>query len=221
MTIISNIGADLKNYRLQIINLWEDGEDCPLLDNPKDGDMVSYRSVGADGLPVVEDVKVYQNGEWVEQGGGADIDNPYALLYDGTITAGKHTWQSIPVTMDIVSPLLFPNIDVNYPSTVDVKFQGVLYQNIPIKTDEVLELVYYGATLDNTTFTFNWSEYPFAFVFNPSEELIMFCTENVGEYAAKIGSSDYMACVPTGYRTLNYNDTYFTSRYKYVLVNVT
>lgn len=85
MTIISNIGADLKNYRLQIINLWEDGEDCPLLDNPKDGDMVSYRSVGADGVPVVEDVKVYQNGAWVEQGGGPEPSG--TKIFEGEVTA--------------------------------------------------------------------------------------------------------------------------------------
>lgn len=220
--IFSNMEYPGKNYRVQVYDAWL-GEEFEPMDNPKDGDKIVYRIIGENGQPVEQKTEIYQNGAWVEQGGGgADIDNPYALLYDGTITTGEHTWQSIPVTMDIVSPLLFPNIDVNYPSTVDVKFQGVLYQNIPIKTDEALEFVYYGATLlDNTTFTFNWSEYPFAFGFNPSEELIMFCTENVGEYAVKIGSSDYMACVPTGHRTLNFNDTYFTSRYKYVVVNVT
>lgn len=155
-------------------------------------------------------------------GGGADIDHPYALLYDGTVTANEYTWHSIPVTMDPnVDPFLFPNIEVNYPSTVDVKFQGVLYQNIPINTLEALGLVYYGAALNPTTYQFDWSEYPFAFLFDPEEEIIMFCVENVGEYAVKIGSSDYMACVPKGYTTLTANNTYHVSRYRYLFVNVT
>lgn len=67
--IFSNVGGDLKNYRLQVIDSWVDGESPELLDNPKDGDMISFRSM-VDGVPTVTATKVYSDGEWVDAGGG-------------------------------------------------------------------------------------------------------------------------------------------------------
>ena len=67
--IFSNVGGDLKNYRLQVIDSWVDGESPELMDNPQDGDMISLRSL-VDGVPTVTATKVYSNGSWVDAGGG-------------------------------------------------------------------------------------------------------------------------------------------------------
>lgn len=76
--IFSNVGGDLKNYRLQVIDSWLDGESPELLDNPKDGDMVSYRSL-VDGVPTVTDTKVYADGSWTDAGGGGGGDTKTTL----------------------------------------------------------------------------------------------------------------------------------------------
>jgi hypothetical protein len=40
------------------------------MDNPQDGDKIVKRELGEDGQPVVSETKVYNNGNWEDDGGG-------------------------------------------------------------------------------------------------------------------------------------------------------
>lgn len=67
--IFSNMEYPGKNYRVQVYDAWL-GEELEPMDNPEDGDKIVYRVIGENGQPVEQKTEVYQNGEWVEQGGG-------------------------------------------------------------------------------------------------------------------------------------------------------
>ena len=67
--IFSNMEYPGKNYRVQVYDAWL-GEELEPMDNPKDGDKIVYRIIGENGQPVEQKTEIYQNGAWVEQGGG-------------------------------------------------------------------------------------------------------------------------------------------------------
>lgn len=67
--IFSSMEYPGKDYRVQVYDSWL-GEELEPMDNPKDGDKIVYRIIGENGQPVEQKTEVYQNGAWVEQGGG-------------------------------------------------------------------------------------------------------------------------------------------------------
>ena len=71
--IFSNMEYPGKDYRVQVVDTWL-GEEFEPMDNPKDGDKIVYRIIGENGQPVEQKTEVYQNGAWVEQGGGGSSD---------------------------------------------------------------------------------------------------------------------------------------------------
>lgn len=73
--IFSNMEYPGKNYRVQVYDAWL-GEELEPMDNPEDGDKIVYRVIGENGQPVEQKTEVYQNGAWVEQGGGGGSDLP-------------------------------------------------------------------------------------------------------------------------------------------------
>ena len=68
--IFMNMEYPGKNYRVQVYDSWL-GEEFEPMDNPKNGDKIVYRILGENGLPVEQKTEIYQNGAWVEQGGGS------------------------------------------------------------------------------------------------------------------------------------------------------
>lgn len=175
-TIFSNVGGDLKNYRLQVIDSWVDGESPKLMDNPVDGDMISFRSM-VDGVPTVTATKVYSNGSWVDAGGGGG-ETP-TVLYDGdvlledlygTISSDNY---SLSVTFETL------------PDTVTVVWDGVEYADL---TKD--EYNYYGAPYDGEAFDF--SEYPFAVAMFDSggglNDTIAFWGGEEGTYSATVSA---------------------------------
>lgn len=68
--IFSSMEYPGKDYRVQVYDSWL-GEELEPMDNPKDGDKIVYRIIGENGQPVEQKTEVYQNGAWVEQGGGS------------------------------------------------------------------------------------------------------------------------------------------------------
>lgn len=71
--IFSNMEYPSKDYRVQVYDVWL-GEEFEPMDNPKNGDKIVYRIIGENGQPVEQKTEVYQNGAWVEQGGGGGGD---------------------------------------------------------------------------------------------------------------------------------------------------
>ena len=67
--IFSNMEYPGKDYRVQVVDTWL-GEEFEPMDNPQNGDKIVYRIIGENGQPVEQKTEVYQNGAWVEQGGG-------------------------------------------------------------------------------------------------------------------------------------------------------
>ena len=95
--IFSNMEYPGKNYRVQVYDAWL-GEELEPMDNPKDGDKIVYRVLGENGQPVEQKTEVYQNGAWVEQGGGGSSET---VLYQGSFTTTqlKPGFYAGPVTM--------------------------------------------------------------------------------------------------------------------------
>ena len=71
-----------KDYRVQVVDTWL-GEEFEPMDNPKNGDKIVYRIIGENGQPVEQKTEVYQDGAWVEQGGGG---GGLKTLYDGSVS---------------------------------------------------------------------------------------------------------------------------------------
>ena len=71
--IFSNMEYPGKDYRVQVVDTWL-GEEFEPMDNPQNGDKIVYRIIGENGQPVEQKTEVYQNGAWVEQGGGGGSD---------------------------------------------------------------------------------------------------------------------------------------------------
>lgn len=137
--IFSNVGGDLKNYRLQVIDSWVDGESPELMDNPVDGDMISCRSL-VDGVPTVTATKVYSDGEWVDAGGGGG----------GSVQYGEIT---VAVAADC------PLATVTIPKVVDGKltYVGVAKGNSDVASVPLLETeegsgVFYASGAITNTF---------------------------------------------------------------------
>lgn len=153
--IFSNVGGDLKNYRLQVIDSWVDGESPKLMDNPQDGDMISCRSL-VDGVPTVTATKVYSDGEWVDVGGGGGGGE---TTIDLTLFSETGTYANGFV--EFLSPYDF----FDY-SPVTVIYDGNSY-TCETQTASVFgqTIIYYGATPTESgdAIAFDWSVYPFFF----------------------------------------------------------
>lgn len=82
--IFMNMAYPGKSYRVQVYDDWL-GEEFEPMDNPKDGDKIVYRIIGENGQPVEQKTEVYQNGAWVEQGGGGEPSG--TKIFEGEVTA--------------------------------------------------------------------------------------------------------------------------------------
>lgn len=205
------------------IRSWDPRSTYPT--NPQEGDICYTITLDQTWAPVggvkkdnIVKEEVYQNGAWVEQGGGgSDIDHPYALLADGDVDAAAFSYGGVPVIGGFVESILYPPDPNNIPETVDVKFNGTLYENVRLEVVEALGLMYYGAPLNLSTMQFDWSVYPFVVTFDSQEETLLVLTENEGEYPVKVGTPDFDVCVPNGTAYLYTNamppSTYFIKRY--------
>lgn len=95
--IFTNMAYPGKDYRVQVFDAWL-GETFEPMDNPKDGDKIVKRELGEDGQPVVSETKVYNNGEWVEEGsggGGGDYNTAsvHLVAYNGVNPVGIYVNQ--------------------------------------------------------------------------------------------------------------------------------
>ena len=82
--IFSSMEYPGKDYRVQVVDTWL-GEEFEPMDNPKNGDKIVYRIIGENGLPVEQKTEIYQNGAWVEQGGGPEPSG--TKIFEGEVTA--------------------------------------------------------------------------------------------------------------------------------------
>ena len=82
--IFSSMEYPGKDYRVQVVDTWL-GEEFEPMDNPKNGDEIVYRIIGENGQPVEQKTEIYQNGAWVEQGGGGGGSN-IKKIADGDFT---------------------------------------------------------------------------------------------------------------------------------------
>lgn len=82
--IFSSMEYPGKDYRVQVVDTWL-GEEFEPMDNPKNGDKIVYRVLGENGQPVEQKTEIYEDGAWVEQGGGGST----SLYTDCVVTLNK------------------------------------------------------------------------------------------------------------------------------------
>ena len=100
---------------------------------------------------------------WIEQGGsGNPFDSPFIPLADDVEESMPMTLLGIPLIAATVNTEVF--FPIYSPASIDVEMDGVLYKNVEQKYFPPLEGEYYGASFSDSGF--NWSEYPFAILFD-------------------------------------------------------
>ena len=155
--IFMNMEYPGKNYRVQVYDSWL-GEEFEPMDNPKNGDKIVYRIIGENGQPVEQKTEVYQDGEWVEQGGGGSASVKVKAVFAGS-PAEIYPEEFSPEFGAYMAeaPIAFPQ---TIPDTAIVSINGTEYTCEKIN---VGGMETYGAPVvydDNPHFDF--SVYPFA-----------------------------------------------------------
>lgn len=178
------------------IRSWDPRSTYP--SNPQEGDICYTITLDQKWAPVggvkkdnIIKEEVYQNGAWVEQGGGG---GSLTVLYDGEITTIEDS--------GYVSGMA--EISWTYselPTEVTVVFEGETYTLPYVDGD--------GAGAPWVDDGFDWSEYPFCVVIMPYPDdgglaSVVLATEEPGTYSLTIsanmgggGSSDYSTCQVT------------------------
>ena len=138
--IFSSMEYPGKDYRVQVVDTWL-GEEFEPMDNPKNGDKIVYRTIGENGQPVEQKTEVYQNGAWVEQGGGGGSDltvcsgtfinnsnTPYDVYLchaDDTQEGSVASVQSLPSDTRTIDVILFKGAAIGSvlmgPETAEVQ----------------------------------------------------------------------------------------------------
>ena len=147
--IFSSMEYPGKDYRVQVYDSWL-GEELEPMDNPKDGDKIVYRIIGENGQPVEQKTEVYQNGAWVEVGGGGSsigIDVPLFscdMKIEGTPPAPVFSNPSCSVSYEELDAVYTEN-GGSYPCAV----KTFVYNPI----GEVDSISYSGGNLSTDTIT--------------------------------------------------------------------
>ena len=136
--IFSSMEYPGKDYRVQVVDTWL-GEEFEPMDNPKDGDKIVYRVLGENGQPVEQKTEIYQNGAWVEQGGGGGSVSI-------SVNAVVASYGMSPEDFSGVIPNVFMSMyDFHFPvqSNVIVSIDGTEYE-CELGGNGVDEPYYYG-----------------------------------------------------------------------------
>ena len=129
--IFSSMEYPGKDYRVQVVDTWL-GEEFEPMDNPKNGDKIVYRILGENGQPVEQKTEVYQDGEWVEQGGGGSSET---LLYQGSFTS-----EQLQPGLYAGSVTMYETIPFNNPPVyIKAKYNGEEY-SLPLADN--MSLIY-------------------------------------------------------------------------------
>lgn len=158
--IFSNMEYPGKDYRVQVYDAWL-GEELEPMDNPKNGDKIVYRVLGENGQPVEQKTEVYEDGEWVEQGGGGAVSV--------TVDAVLASYGMSPEDFSEAFPNVFAaDYNVFFPteSNIIVSIDGTEYE-CELHGNGADEPYYYGGTLTlhgDDPPTIDFSVYPFSLI---------------------------------------------------------
>lgn len=125
-TIFNNISPNGENRRLMLIDAWaEDPLTVDMMNHPVNGDKVAVRSHNSLNEIVVDSVKVYDNGSWVDEGGGSVNPSPAGtVVYDGTFSTAKADpgdTSAFSAGLAFITPI--GNYDDGIPDSIHVKFK--------------------------------------------------------------------------------------------------
>ena len=192
------------------IRSWDPDSTYPA--NPQEGDVCYTITLDQSWAPVAGvkndnllKEEIYQNGEWVEVGGGG---SSIVVLYDGSIetTLDGNFAYSEDTAVQNEFAVDFESDPPNFPD-LTIIFEGVTYDSVPFVVGNG-----YGAPWDDDNSTYDFTDYPFnVYLSSISEaglvETFSISTATAGEYDIEIsgipngsgggGESDYSTCTVT------------------------
>lgn len=138
-TIFNNISPNGENRRLMLIDAWaEDPLTVDMMNHPVNGDKVAVRSHNSLNEIVVDSVKVYDNGSWVDEGGGSVNPSPTpsgTKIYEGSIST---TMTEDGYAASALDSMLVTIPDADLPATVTVEFKSNTY-TLNLDTDKLAD----------------------------------------------------------------------------------